>query len=255
MLERSHLPPEDWTWRTWMMQAAYRLMRAGESFEAYVELEPGWEDALGDAFERHGFERGSGKRLMVAMTTSMCVESVPAGVQWYLLRKLDDEDDAPSAYVYICANVGRMLDNGDDFEARYEMRDLYGIRERSWDDRCTFAEFNAWFWDRGRTRPYPVPRHGRGTNQLLDDLVTWATLASPENAETVGRFVGGFKAGSIPVDDVRAMRQISEGIDRRKLFVNPDRETSHYRQHLMVNRIHGLLDSIVHLERTDVPLL
>jgi hypothetical protein len=258
LLELSHLAPEDQTWAVWMMHSGYRLMSAGEGFEAYAEMAPGWEAALAAALDAHGIGRRRALSLVLARLEALEKErSKPTGVKWYLKRKLGREDDGDErdsnrAAVVAYANIGLMFDEGDAYDARYRMRDLYGICHRYHDDRGTFAELNAWFWSRDRTRPYPVPRHGRDTKELLSDLLIWAEHVVPKHKEVVAAFVDGFKSGFIDVNVVRRMRKSSFDINRSYLVENKDDATRCRRPHLHVCRIHSLLDNIEHLSPTDV---
>jgi hypothetical protein len=254
LLELSHLAPEDQTWAVWMMHSGYRLMSAGEGFEAYAELTPGWEAALASALEEYGIGRRRALSLVLARLEALEKNrGTPAGVKWYLKRKLaEDDDESRDAALVAYANIGLMFDEGDDYEARYRMRDLYGICHRHHDDKCTFAELNAWFWNRDRVRPYPVPRHGRDTKELLSDLLTWGEHIAPDHKETVAAFVEGFRSGSIAVDVVRRMRKTSVKIHRSYLVENKDAATRYHRPHLHVCRVHSLLDNIEHLSPTDV---
>lgn len=254
LLEGSHLAPEDRTWSVWMMHSGYRLMSAGEGFQAYVELAPGWEAALASALDAHGIGRGRALSLVLARLEALESERAkPAGVKWGLKRKLDRDDDEKSrkAALVAYANIGLMLDEGDDYEARYRMRDLYGVCHRHHDDRGTFAELNAWFWHRDRIRPYPVPRHGRDTKELLEDLLVWGGNIAPKHKEAVVAFVEGFRAGSLEVAVVRRMRNSSVDIHRSYLVENKDDATRYRRRHLHVCRIHSLLDNIEHLSPND----
>lgn len=254
LLEASHLGPEDQTWAVWMMHSGYRLMSAGEGFEAYAEMAPGWEAALASALDSHGIGRRRALSLVLAKLEALEKERAkPTGVKWYLNRKLDEDDDGDSrrAALVAYANIGLMFDEGDDYEARYRMRDLYGICRRHHADRTTFAELNAWFWNRDRTRPYPVPRHGRDTKELLADLLTWSQHIAPKHKKTVETFVDGFRSGSIPVDVVRRMRKASVSLHRSYLVENKDAATRHRRPYLHVCRVHSLLDNVEHLSPND----
>lgn len=252
LLEASHLGPEDQTWAVWMMHSGYRLMSAGEGFEAYAEMTPGWESALASALHVHGIGRRRALSLVLAKLEALeKARAKPIGVKWYLERRIGDDGDDPFAALAVYANIGLMLDQGDDYDARYRMRDLYHICHRHHDDKSSFAELNAWFWLRDRTRPYPVPRHGRDTQDLLSDLLIWSEHIMPKHEETVAAFVDDFRSGSLDGEVVRRMRKAYVGVDRSYLVENKDDATRNRRPHLHVCRIHSLLDNIEHLSPTD----
>lgn len=253
LLESSHLGPEDQTWAIWMMHSGYRLMCAGEGFEACAEMAPEWEVALASALDAHGIGRRRALSLVLAKLEALGEEqrAKPTGVEWYLKRRIGDDGNEQFAALVVYANIGLMLDQGDDYDARYRMRDLYGICHRHHDDKSSFAELNSWFWQRDRTRPFPVPRHGRDTKELLSDLLTWSEHIAPTHKEAVAAFIEGFRSGSVDVEVVRRMRKASVDINRSYLVENKDDATRYRRPHLHVCRIHSLLDNIEHLSPTD----
>ncbi|NTF23496.1 hypothetical protein G6L37_34565 [Agrobacterium rubi] len=253
LLTGSHLLPEDQTWAVWMMHTGYKLMEAGENFQACVGLETGWDAALASALDEYGIGRGRALSLVLAqLEAAEGKRGKPAGIRWYLNRKIDEDDDGSHAAALVAyANIGLMLDEGDRYDAHYRMQDLRSICRRSYDDKASFAELNAWVWNRGRKDPYPVPKHGRDTKALLDDLKIWGKHVCSQHEELVDAFVTGFLSGLIDASVVRRMRKASIDIHRSLLVENKHTETRYRRQHLYVCRIHGLLDNIEHMSPND----
>lgn len=254
LLDKTHLQAEDKTWATWMMRTACELLSSGEGFHAYAQMEPGWEDALAAALAKHDLMRANldfmiMRRLVVADRREL---KMPAGVAWRYAVKSDEETHRLGAFYDTFADL---LMNADDFEAMYSMREFYGYGRPSFGDKGSFSQFNAWFWQAPRTRPYPVPRHGRDTLLLLEDLEIWAKIYQSSTIGDVAAFVTSFKTGSIPVSIQERMREISCLIDRSRLVPNTAPDRAWNKSHLSVCRIHRLLDNIEHLSSTDISVL
>lgn len=256
LLVGSHLSVGDQTWAVWMMHSGYKLMDAGEDFQAYIELESGWDAALASALDEHGIGRGRALSMVLSQLEAAEAERrKPAGIKWYLGRKVDEDDEESHAAALVAyANIGLMLDQGDRYDASYRMRDLRSVCRRSYQDRSSFAELNAWLWNRGRKAPYPVPRHGRDARELLEDLTIWAEDIAPKHRKATMEFVDAFRSGSIEVSVLRSMRKASVGIHRSYLVENKDPATRYRRPHLYVCRVHSLLDNVEHINPNDAAI-
>jgi hypothetical protein len=224
-------------------------MDEGEGFRAYAHLETRWKEELSAALMTADIP--DIYTLISALFSDAEFAAKPSkttspAIRWYMKREAGSVKAAKSLF----ANLAMMLSLGDLYDAKYGMRDLSEIRGHSYDDKCTFTQFNAWLWDRDRTQPYPSPLFGGETLVLLVDMVIWARAFAPENLDPIERFVEEFRSKSIDVKTVRAMRLVSQKIDRSTLVKNPQNDGR--RSHLTVNRIHSLLDNIEHLGRSDI---
>jgi hypothetical protein len=224
-------------------------MDEGEGFRAYAHLETRWKEELSGALMKADipdvYTLLSTLFSNAEFSANSSMTTLPA-IRWYMKRKIGSINWVKS----LAANLTMMLSLGDMYDAKYAMRDLYEIRGHSHDDKCTFTQFNAWFWNRDRTHPYTSPRSGGETLLLLVDMGIWAETFAPEHCDFIKRFVEDFRAKTIDVATIRAMRLVSDKIDRSTLVRNPHRDGR--RSHLTVNHIHSLLDNIEHLGRSDI---
>lgn len=231
------------------MHATYRLMDEGEGFRAYAHLETEWKKELSAALkdaEIPDVYTLLSIRFSDAEAAAKNSKTATPAIRWYMKRKVGSDNAAKT----IVANLAMMLAIGDLYDAKYAMRDLSEIRGHFHQDKCTFTQFNAWFWDRDRIQPYPSPLSGGETLLLLVDMSIWAEASAPEHHDMVQRFVEEFRSKSIDVSTMRAVRSLSQKLDRHTLIENPHRDWR--RPHLTVNRLHSLLDNIEHLGRSDI---
>lgn len=231
------------------MHVTYRLVDEGEGFRAYAHLETRWREELSATLMTAEVPDVSTLLSVLFSDAESAVKvskTASPATRWYMKREVGSVNAAKSLF----SNLAMMLSLGDLYDAKYAMRDLCEIRGHSYDDKCTFTQFNAWFWDRGRTQPYPAPLSSGETLLLLVDMDIWAEAFAPEHCDLIKRFFEEFRSKTIDVATIRAVRLISEKIDRSTLVKNPHIDGR--RSHLTVNRIHSLLDNIEHLGRSDI---
>lgn len=231
------------------MHTTYRLMDEGEGFRAYAHLETRWREELSAALMIADIPHVYTLLSILfsdAESAAKVSKTASPAIKWYMKR----EAASVKAVESLVANLTMMLSHGDLYDAKYAMRELSEIRGQSYGDKCTFTQFNAWFWDRDRIQQYTSPLYSGETLLLLVDMYIWAETFAPEHRDLIKQFVEEFHSKTIDVATIRAVRRISEKIDRSKLIKNPQNDGR--RSHLTVNRIHALLDNIEHLGRSDI---